>query len=60
MRAAARPPDDLGAALEAARRALREAPDKRRIDFPPYWDWYDRVRTPALAALDERAPNLPD
>lgn len=36
-------------ALRAAMQGLVDAPHKHRIDFQPYWDWYDGPRARALA-----------
>ena len=34
--------------LLKAQEALEEAVHKHRIDFQPYWDWYDGPRTKIL------------
>jgi hypothetical protein len=28
--------------------ALEDAPEKRRLDFQPYWDWFDGPRAASL------------
>lgn len=35
-------------AVQALQTALEEAPHKHRIDFDPYWVWYDGARAEAL------------
>jgi hypothetical protein len=37
--------------LVKAQEALRDATDKRRIDFQPYWDWYDGPRAETLGEI---------
>jgi hypothetical protein len=37
--------------LLKAQQALEEAPHKFRMDFQPYWDWYDGDRAATLAAI---------
>ena len=34
--------------LLKAQQALEDATDKHRIDFQPYWDWYDGPRATTL------------
>ena len=39
---------DLMDTIEILIRALDDAPHKTRMDFQPYWDWYDGPRTVAI------------
>ena len=54
-------PRDLVAALKVAIDALESAPHKTRLDFQPYWDWYDGNRERAIQqAMDALKPGPPE
>ena len=39
---------DLAATIKLLVDALEAAPHKHRLDFQPYWDWYDGNRERAI------------
>ena len=49
----------LEAVVESLAKALSHAPHKHRIDFQPYWDWYDGHRALALKEATDTVKTLP-
>ena len=44
---------EVTALLALALQALQLAPHKHRLDFPPYWTWYDGERATTVHLLEE-------